>query len=389
MSRVCSPPASLTNARTSTIQTQKQSRKMDAFCFYQEVLYRQARYCLDFQRAYETEQKRLADKERRRDKRRKETRERMRKLRKRRREEKLNALQSGCSPKTASEANGILGGSSKKRKVSADNPAAALITPHKPQEDVPETEHAEDNGNHYDDGENIDDNDMHYFDDDDCDDMGVEVSDRTLGASPDQSDEGKIVEGNEKVNSTKPAASTTPTAKASDGQSSEGKVGLVLIPLKGAADYIASFTTSTKYMYWPALIYSSYEAFESAFPLDQNTRQAYATVNRERMLHETHEIAKWTQHGAVPHDHPQPVQVAILFGSNVPPCGTRSYPIYPTDITIVRGSVPQMPQVALKTNGFKKISEYANNPEFQEAVQSAKKYKSNKDTKVFASLQLR
>ena len=104
------------------------------------------------------------------------------------------------------------------------------------------------------------------------------------------------------------------------------------------------------------------------------------------MLHETHEIAMWTQHGIFTTGNPQPVQVAILFGSDVPPCGTRSYPIYPKDITIIRGGVPQMPQVAFKPNGFKGISEYANHPNFQEAVQLAKKYKTTKDTKVFASL---
>lgn len=362
---------------------------MDAFCFYQEVLYRQARYCLDFQRAYETEQKRIADEERRREKRRRETRERMRKLRKRRREEKLNALQSDCSPQAASEADEAPVGSSKKRMVSADNPAAALITPHKPQEDVPETEHDESNGNHYDD-DNVDDNGVHCFDDDDSSDIGVEATDRKLCASLDQRDEGKIVKKDEKVDS-KPAASMPATTKASNDQSSEGKVGLVLIPLKGANEQVASFTTGTKYMYWPALIYSSYEAFESTFPLDQNTRQVYATISRERMLHETHEIAMWAQHGIIPPGtcSPQPIRVAILFGGDVPPCGTRSYPIYPKDITIVRGGVPQMPQVSLKTNGFKNISDYASNPKFQEAVQSAKAYRATKDTNMLASLELR
>ena len=360
---------------------------MDALCFYQEVLYRQARYCLDFQRAYETEQKRLADEERRREKRRRETRERMRKLRKRRHEEKLNALKSDSSAQAATAADESPAGSSKKQTVSDDSPVAALITPHKPQEDVPETEHAESNGDNYDD-DGDGDNDMHCFDENECVDIEVEGTDQKLA---DQSDEGNIVDEGV-VNSIKPAASaasTPPTAKASNDQSSERKVGLVLIPLKSAADQIASFTTSTKYMYWPALLYSSYEAFESTFPLDKNTRQLYATVSRERMLHETHEIALWAQHGIVPPGSPQPIRVAILFGNDTPPCGTRSYPVYPKDITIFRGGVPQMPQVAFKPNGFKGISEYANNSKFQEAVQSPKMYKATKDTKMFESIELR
>ena len=273
------------------------------------------------------------------------------------------------------------------KRSSADASAvAALITPHKPQ-DVPGIENAESNGNFVDDDDDDDDNDMHCFDNNDCVDAGAEVTVRTIGTSPGQGDNANAEE-DEKVDS-KPAASTPPTAKASADQGSEGTVGLVLIPLKGANEQIASFATSTKYMYWPALIYPSYEAFESTFPLDQNnrrSRQVYATVNRERMLHETHEIAMWTQHGIFTPGNPQPVQVAILFGSDVPPCGTRSYPIYPKDITIIRGGVPQMPQVAFKPNGFKDISEYANNPRFQEAVQLAKKYKTTKDTKMFASL---
>ena len=365
---------------------------MDAFCFYQEVLYRQARYCLDFQRAYETEQKRLADEERRREKKRSVTRESMRKLRKRRREEKekRNSLQSDCSSHEASDADGAPVGSSKKRKVSGgSSPAAALITPHKPQEDVPEIEHAESNDDHYDDS--VDDDDMHCFDDDDHADVRVEDRERTLGVPPGQSYDANVEE-DEKLDS-KPAASTPATAaKVSDDQGSEGKVGLVLIPLKATNEQIASFVTGTKYMYWPAIIYSSYDSFESSFPLVPDTRQLYAAVNRERMLHETHEIATWAQHGIIPlGNDAKPVQVAILFGSDVPPCGTRSFPIYPRDIAIIRGGVPQMPQVPFsKTKGLKDmLSDYAKNPKFQDAIQLAERYKATKDAQIFASLKLR
>ena len=152
-----------------------------------------------------------------------------------------------------------------------------------------------------------------------------------------------------------------------------------------------------KYTYWPALIYSSYDAFESTFPLCQDTRQLLVTVARERMLHETNEIAIWTQRGIIPPisttsesvGNSQTVKVAILLGSDIPPCGMRSYPVFPREISIVRGGVLQKPQMAFKKNAFKNMPGYANNSKFQEAVDMAKQYKTTKDTKILASQKLR
>lgn len=322
---------------------------------------------------YESEQKRLAQKEEAKAERRRKNAEAQRRRRERLR---IQAVQSGgqsqsesdgsknansgkistrcacsscsdstCSPQAA-KADDASATSSKKRKQSADNSTAALITPHKPQEDALDTEQAESNDNNFADDDDDEDNDMYCFDDDQVifeeEDTNPKCATSTC-TSPDQRDEGMVVE--EEDMASKPAESLRPTASTSDDRCDEGKVGFVLIPLKDTAD-IPLFAKTTKYVYWPALIYSSFEAFESAFPLDKETRQLFATINREWPRHEAVDISLWSQQGITPpidnnnSSRTYSVKVAMLFGSEVPPSGTRSYPIYPRHHDRPRRSAP-------------------------------------------------
>lgn len=225
---------------------------------------------------------------------------------------------------------------------------------------------------------------MHCFDDDhDVNIDEEDVTSKPAASSPDS----------------KPSTASPQTTKKLDDQCDEGKVGFVLIPLKDPAD-IPLFASTTQYVYWPALIYSSFEDFESNFTIDKNTRQLYTEVARERSHHEANVINSWKLQGIVPSivkksDKVQPVKVAILFGSEIPPCGMRSYPVFPKEIPIVRGGVLQKPQVAFKKNAFKNMPGYLNNSKFQEAISMARKYKTAREhrkelpTMVFASLKLR
>ena len=389
-----------------------------------DITHQQALLAVDMQRAFaavQLEQHRKAEEEREKEEERRKARERMRRLRKSRREEAMASASvasseesassggqsqsesvsspdsagsvgstnangktsticaptcTGSSPPATEAAGATTATSSKKRKLSAGNKKAALITPHKPHEDATYTEHADTNDNNFAD----DDDDLPCFVDDDVNVEEGDMSQNPAASSPDSM----------------PSAASPRTSKKFDDKSNEGKVGLVLIPVKGT-NQIASFSTSTKYTYWPALIYSSYDAFESTFPLCQDTRQLLVTVARERMLHETNEIAMWTQRGIIPPigtnsesvGNSQTVKVAILLGSDIPPCGMRSYPVFPREISIVRGGVLQKPQVAFKKNAFKNMPGYANNSKFQEAVDMAKQYKTTKDTKILASQKLR
>lgn len=364
---------------------------------------------------YESEQKRLAQKEEAKAERRRKNAEAQRRRRERLR---IQAVQSGdqspsesdgsknansgktstryacssssdstCSPQ-AEKVDDAPATSSKKRKSSADNSTAALITPHKPQEDVLNTEQAESNVNNFDDDRDDEDNDMHCFDDDQIIFEEEDTNPKSATSTfPDQRNEGKVVE--EEDMTSKPAEPSPPAARTSDDRCDEGKVGFVLIPLKDTAD-IPLIAKTTKYVYWPALIYSSFEAFESAFPLDKETRQLFATINREWPRHEAVDISLWSQQGIIPpidndnSSRTHSVKVAMLFGSEVPPSGTRSYPIYPRDITIVRGGQPHKSHIkftAAKVNRLSESPGYANNSKFLEAVDMAKRYKFSKDTK--------
>ena len=405
-----------------------------------DITHQQALFAVDMQRAFaaavsaaQLEMKRRAEEERKKEEIRRKTRERVRKLRQRRREEAMasasrassddesvsgsspnsagscsknaksgktstscacsSSTNSTCSPQ-AKKADTTTATSSKKRKLSADNPTAALITPHKPHEDTPDTEHAESNDNCFADDDD-DDIGMHCFDDD-----HVNVEEEDVTSKPAASLATSSSHVKEQNMDSKPAASSPPIANETEVQSDEGKVGFVLIPLKDPAD-IPLFASTTQYVYWPALIYSSFEAFVSTFPVEKETRQLYAEIVGEWPRHEAGEIALWSQQGIItPNDNTKsrrthPIKVAVLLGSEVPPSGTRSYPIHPKDITIVRGGQPHKSHIPFTAARVDRLSEspgYANYTKFLKAADMAKQYKFSKDTtrtKMLASLKMR
>ena len=301
---------------------------------------------------------------------------------------------TGSNSPATEAADTTTGTSSKKRKLSADNPTAALITPHKPHEDTPDTEHAESNDNCFADDDD-DDIGMHCFDDD-----HVNVEEEDVTSKPAASLATSSSHVKEQNMDSKPAASSPPMPNETEVQSDEGKVGFVLIPLKDPAD-IPLFASTTQYVYWPALIYSSFEAFVSTFPVEKETRQLYAEIVGEWPRHEAGEIALWSQQGIIPPidntkaSRTHPVKVAVLLGSEVPPSGTRSYPIHPKDITIVRGGQPHKSHIPFTAARVDRLSEspgYANYTKFLKAADMAKQYKFSKDTtrtKMLASLKMR
>ena len=94
-------------------------------------------------------------------------------------------------------------------------------------------------------------------------------------------------------------------------------------------------------------------------------------------------IGAWGQPGIPPpisEGHGPPMKAAFLLGSEIPPSGTRSFPVYSQDVTMYAGGTPQKPSSAftkkLRKN-MRKVEPYSNDDRFLEALEIAERYSTN------------
>ena len=142
----------------------------------------------------------------------------------------------------------------------------------------------------------------------------------------------------------------------------DGQLGFVLIPNNSA---ILKEQASQR-MYWPALLFSSCHALCRSIP---STRDQESFRTEWKYL-EMVVVNAWKREGLITPDD-GPVKVALLLGSDVPPCATRSFPICSRETAVVTGGVLHQPYAILsqkKIDNLKKIQNYAGNHHFQEAI---------------------
>ena len=155
----------------------------------------------------------------------------------------------------------------------------------------------------------------------------------------------------------------------------EGQLGFVLIPQN---DAILSQQV-TQRIFWPALMFSSHDALLRALPFSCGQR----SFQTEWKHHEIFFISMWKRTGLIsPEDGP--VKIALLLGTEVPPCATRSFPVCPQDMPAVAGGAMHKPYVTFSKHNmgaFAKNERYASNNQFQEAVDLAKQYMDRRDSK--------
>ena len=99
----------------------------------------------------------------------------------------------------------------------------------------------------------------------------------------------------------------------------------------------------------------------------------------------------WKRDGLITPDD-GPVKAALLLGSDVPPCATRSFPICPRETAVVTGGVLHQPYAILsrkKIDNLKKIQNYAGNHHFQEAMILAEQCMNTNNTSVHVCASLK
>ena len=165
----------------------------------------------------------------------------------------------------------------------------------------------------------------------------------------------------------------------------DGQLGFVLIPMNEALLKEDSHSQQVQRMYWPALLFKSSDALLRALP-SKSDQELFHT---EWKCHERFNISGWKRRGLVTRDD-GPVEVALLLGSEIPPCGTRSFPIRLQDMPAVTGGELHKPYVVLgrkMRSGLKQFERYASNVRFLEALDLGEQYLKTKDVKlVFSSL---
>ena len=230
----------------------------------------------------------------------------------------------------------------------ADTPA--LITPHKPEEDASgvETEkQSNDDNNALDD----DDHFMHCHDDDSIDGNFMDNSNEV---------------GLDSSSNSKPAPLVAPKE--------EGQPCFVLISNNVSTEQHPSPT-----LYWPALLYSSKDALQSDFPFRNNNDRLSVQV----------ECGKNERACGIGNYPAGEVKVAILLGSDVPPCRTRSVPV-PVSHDFVRPGRVAMPyHVAFtkkKANNLRKMTGYADSHKFLEALDMLERYNNSKNLTILSSM---
>ena len=230
---------------------------------------------------------------------------------------------------------------------SDDAEAPALITPHKPEEDVSGLE----NEMQVDDGSN-----------------GVEDDDDCMHCHDDDSIVGNSISGSNDVglgstSNTKPAAFVAPKE--------EGRPCFVLIRNNFSTEQHPSSN-----LYWPALLYSSKDTLYSNFPFRNN--QDRLSVQVECWKNE-HACGIGTGNYSAGE-----VKVAILLGNDVPPCRTRSVPV---PVSRAFGTMPyHCVYTKKKANGLRKWKGYADNNKFLEALDMLERYVVSKDSTNLSSM---
>jgi hypothetical protein len=163
-----------------------------------------------------------------------------------------------------------------------------------------------------------------------------------------------------------------------------GQLGFVLIP-KHAANLFQRGVSQQR-MYWPALLFPSHFELLRSIPSPPDSQ----SFQMEWKYHEVVSISDWKRKGLLTPDD-GPVRVALLLGSEVPPCATRTFPICPQDVAAVAGGALYKPYVFLskrRMDEFKELEGYAGNHQFLDAMGSAEQYLNTKEksTSIWASL---
>ena len=223
---------------------------------------------------------------------------------------------------------------------SDDADAPALITPHKPEEDVSGVE----NEMQVDDGSNA------LEDDEDC-----------MHCHDDDSIVGNFICGSNEVglgssSNSKPAALVAPKE--------EGQPCFVLI----RNNFSPEHHHSSPNVYWPALLYSSKDALHSTFSFRNNQDRLSVQVECQKNEHAC----------GIGNYSAGEVKVAILLGNDVPPCRTRSVPV---PVSHYFGAMPyHCKYTKKKANGLRNWKGYADNNKFLEALDMLERFVVSKDS---------
>ena len=169
-------------------------------------------------------------------------------------------------------------------------------------------------------------------------------------------------------------------APAGIGAEETGRLGFVFIPR--VAD-----RQSQHHMFWPALI----------FPSPGELRRRLPSPRDMQMFDMEWENHQMNQRGALGEQETSrhvdgAMKVAFLLGSEMPPSGTRSFPVYSQDVTVT--SVQNGEPLSMKphTSFAKKNREYIRNMElysnhdrFLQALVIAERYRANRDMSLLIS----
>ena len=167
------------------------------------------------------------------------------------------------------------------------------------------------------------------------------------------------------------------SASSTSGCAEKGQLGFVVIPLGITRDCHRG--SNAHQIFWPALLFPSSEALRRCLPSQHDVHM----FNTEWRDHQMKRIGAWGQPGIPPpisEGHGPPMKAAFLLGSEIPPSGTRSFPVYSQDVTMYAGGTPQKPSSAftkkLRKN-MRKVEPYSNDDRFLEALEIAERYSTN------------
>ena len=160
------------------------------------------------------------------------------------------------------------------------------------------------------------------------------------------------------------------SASSTSGCAEKGQLGFVAIPLRITRHCHRGSNVNALHMFWPALLFPSSEALRRCLPSQSDVHM----FNTEWGDHQMKGIGAWAE-GFGP-----PMKAAFLLGSEIPPSGTRSFPVYSQDVTMYAGGTPLKPSCAFAKKlgkSMRKVEPYSNDDQFLEALEIAERYSTN------------
>ena len=167
------------------------------------------------------------------------------------------------------------------------------------------------------------------------------------------------------------------SASSTSGCAEKGQLGFVAIPL--VITRHCHRGSNAHHIFWPALLFPSSEALRRCLPSQSDVHM----FNTEWGDHQMKGIGAWARPGMPPpisEGFGPPMKAAFLLGSEIPPSGTRSFPVYSQDVTMYAGGEPQKPSFAftkkLRKN-MRRLEPYSKDDQFLEALEIAERYSTN------------